>query len=104
MTKKKIYTPFQLVSAVFMILALLWLTISLPFVYDNQQQQSERNQIVNQDSSSDNSEETNPFGNTTEEKNPNSNSFSEEFLHDHHVHDHYFPEKTSLPHALYHNQ
>ena len=91
MTSRKIYTAFQLASAVFMIVTLLWLTISLPFVYDNQQQ-SERNQIVNQDSSSDNSEESsNPFGNSTEEKNPNSsNSLSEEFLHDHHIHDHYF--------------
>ena len=92
MSNRKIYTPFQLASAVFMILALLWLTISLPFVYDAQQQ-VEKNQIVNQNSSSgENSEEgSNPFGNTTEEKNPNSgNSLSEEFLHDHHTHDHYF--------------
>ena len=91
MTKRKIYTPFQLASAVFMILALLWLTISLPFVYDNQTQ-LEENQLVNQTSSSaeNNEEASNPFGNTTEEKNPNSsNSFSEEFLHDYHEHDHY---------------
>ena len=92
MTHRKIYTPFQLASAVFMILALLWLTISLPFVYENQQQ-LEKDQIATQDSSSsENTEESsNPFGNTTEEKNPSSsNSFSEEFLHDHHIHDHYF--------------
>jgi hypothetical protein len=92
MSKRKIYTPFQLASAVFMILALLWLTISLPFVYDNQQEQTEKNKIVNNASSAENNEEaSNPFGNTTEEKNPNSsNSFSEEFLHDYHEHDHYF--------------
>jgi|SRR5687768_2832241 len=92
MSDRKIYTPFQLASAVFMILALLWLTISLPFVYEKQQQ-LEKDQIANHDSSSgENTEESsNPFGNTTEEKNPNSsNSFSEEFLHDHHIHDHYF--------------
>ena len=90
MTKRKLYTPFQLASSGFMILALLWLTISLPFVFESQQQ-SQSNQIVNQDSSENSEESTNPFGNTTEEKNPNSsNSFSEEFLHDHHIHDHYF--------------
>ena len=73
-----------------MLLAVLWLTVSLPFVYESQQQ-SERNQIANQDSSENSEESSNPFGNTTEEKNPNSsNSFSEEFLHDHHINDHYF--------------
>lgn len=34
-------------------------------------------------------EAANPFGNTTEEKNPNSSSFSEEYLHDHHHSDHF---------------
>jgi hypothetical protein len=89
---RKIYTSFQLSSAVFMIMALLWLTVSLPFVYDNQQKQSERDKIENASSSAENNEEsTNPFGNTTEEKNPNSsNSLSEEFLHDHYSHDHFF--------------
>ena len=89
---RKIYTSFQLSSAVFMIMALLWLTVSLPFVYDNQQKQSERDKIENASSSPENNEDsTNPFGNTTEEKNPNnSNSLSEEFLHHHFIHDHFF--------------
>jgi hypothetical protein len=90
---RKIYTSFQLSSAVFMIMALLWLTVSLPFVYDNQQKQSERDKIENASSSAENNEDSsNPFGNTTEEKNPNSsNSLSEEYLHDHYSHDHFFP-------------
>ena len=34
-------------------------------------------------------EAANPFGNTTEEKAPTSgSSFSEEYLHDHHIADH----------------
>jgi hypothetical protein len=52
--KRKIYTNFQLASAVFMIMALLWLTVSLPFVYDNQQKQSERDKIENTSSSAEN--------------------------------------------------
>ena len=89
--KRKTYTIFQLASAIFMILALLWLTISLPFVYNNQQKQSERDKIENTTSAAQNNDDSiNPFGNTTEEKNPNSsNSLSEEFLHHHFIHDHF---------------
>lgn len=90
--KQKTYTIFQLSSAVFMIVALLWLTVSLPFVYDNQQKQSQIDKIENTSSSAENNEDSsNPFGNATEEKNPNSsNSLSEEFLHHHYSHDHFF--------------
>ena len=92
---QKTYSFFQLASAVFMILALLWLTISTPFVYDSQQNQSSLKGKITIATNSlvDNSEEessTNPFGNTTEEKNPNSSSLSEEYLHDHYIHDHFF--------------
>ena len=91
---QRTYNVFQLASAVFMILALLWLTISTPFVYASQQKQSQKEKIaITQNSSADTNEEessTNPFGNTTEEKNSNSTSLSEEYLHDHYVHDHFF--------------
>jgi hypothetical protein len=92
--RKKPYNIFQPGSAVFMILALLWLTVSTPFVYASEQKQAVQNKTFNTQSSPiDANEEdcTNPFGNTTEEKNPNSgNSFSEEYLHDQHIHDHFF--------------
>lgn len=92
---QKTYNVFQLASAVFMILALLWLTVSTPFVYANQQQQSQKERIASVENSlADTNEEessSNPFGNTTEEKNPNSTSLSEEYLHDHYIHDHFFP-------------
>jgi hypothetical protein len=89
-TKRK-YSLVQQGSAIFMILALLWLTVSIPFVYENQQQQALHNQMANPDSPlSGNEEETNPFSNTTEEKTPSSTSFSEEYLHDHHIEDHFF--------------
>src|SRR5688572_24489394 len=90
--RKKPYNLIQLASAVFMILALLWLTISTPFVYANAQKQSAL-KIGIQSSLADTNEEesANPFGNTTEEKNPNSsNSLSEEYLHDQHLNDHFF--------------
>ncbi|MGZ8509189.1 MAG: hypothetical protein ACXWWA_02385 [Chitinophagaceae bacterium] len=83
---RKIYNPFHLLSAVFMILALLWLTISVPFVYASQQEFAKLAKMENSGSPlTGNEEETaNPFGNTTEEKSPSSSSFSEEFLHDQH--------------------
>ncbi len=94
----KPYNPLQLISAVFMILALLWLTISIPFVYDSQQKQTEQQGKINTQSplsESSEEEDSSPFGNTTEEKNPNSiNSSSEEYLHDHHS-DEYFLSASS---------
>lgn len=60
-----------------MIVALLWLTISTPFVYEAQKIQKEI-QKHSQGSSSD----TNPFANTTEEKNESSVNTLSEYLHD----------------------
>ena len=83
---KKTYNLFQLASAVLMILALMWLTISAPFVYESQQQIAKYSKSSSAPMAFDMSEdETNPFGNNTEEKAPGSiNSFSEEYLHNHH--------------------
>ena len=97
---RKTYNIGQSLSAIFLILALLWLTVSLPFVYENQQQLAKYSKSINDNSShSCNEEETsNPFGNTTEEKAPSSNtSVSEEYLHDHHV-DEYFGSIASRNH------
>jgi len=84
---QKTYSVFQLASAIFMILALLWLTISTPFVYASQQEIAKQGKIKNAGNPLTGNEEetTNPFGNTTEEKNQSSTSFSEEYLHDHHT-------------------
>lgn len=94
--KRKIYSVFQQVSAILMILALLWLTVSTPFVFASQQKLASQDKIEkNQLPLSGNEEESsNPFSSTTEEKNPTSTSFSEEYLHDHHVADHFFPIAT----------
>ena len=86
------YSFFNRVSAIMMIVALLWLTISAPFVFEHQQK------MAKESSSSfanfpipGNEEEANPFSGSTEEKAPKSlNTFSEEYLHDHHYSEYLF--------------
>jgi len=65
------------ISSVFMITALLWLTVSVPFVFASQQAQQK--EIQKQPRSSD---DKNPFSTTTEEKNESSVSTLSEYLHD----------------------
>lgn len=89
--KKSIYSISEKLSAVFMIVALLWLTVSAPFVLSAQQQLVKQGQSqTSQSPANDADDDTNPFGNNTEEKAPSSSSFSEEFLHDNHSTDHFF--------------
>lgn len=76
------------VSSLFMVLTLLWLTISTPFVVSFQDEMA-RQGITANDSSlpSDEEDTSNPFGNNTEEKPASgaSVSLSEEYhLHDSH--------------------
>ncbi len=83
-----------------MILALVWLTISTPFVFASQQELVKQGKIANtQSADTSNEEETaKPPVNNTEEKVPNSgNSLSEEYLHDHHI-AHYFIPQVLLHH------
>lgn len=90
-SNKKKYNKVQLASALLMIAALLWLTISAPFVNAAQQELAKQDKISNTNNPITGSEDdaTNPFGNNTEEKAPG-NSFSEEYIHDHHSGVHYF--------------
>jgi hypothetical protein len=81
----------RFVSCIFLMLALAWLTVSLPIVY-YAQQVSELAQMHNGDASSKNSDDKseNPFANTTEEKTSNSgSSLSEEYLHEAHASEQY---------------
>lgn len=82
------------ISVIFMMVALLWLTISLPFLYAAQQELKKQGLTVTSESpvSENDEDSTNPFGNSTEEKVPGNNntSFSEEYLHDHYIADHFF--------------
>jgi hypothetical protein len=73
-----------------MILALLWLTISLPFVVNNQQSSKQDSTPIAQSMPDNAEEETgNPLGNNTEEKAPSSTSLSEEYLHEMHIADYF---------------
>ena len=90
--KEKQYNISRIASALFMIAALAWLTVSAPFVYAAQQQALKFHNVLKSDISIGGNEEEfpNPLSNTPEEKKPGSNnSFAEEFLHDHHS-DEYF--------------
>ena len=92
-TGKKIYSIFQIGSAVLMILLLMWLTVSTPFVYASQQElaKSSKSSPVQSPMPDSEEESANPFGNSTEEKTPkNISSVSEEFLHDQHKTDYLF--------------
>jgi hypothetical protein len=60
-----------------MIAALVWLTVSTPFVYDAQQLL--KKEIQKQSKQTNN---TNPFSNTTEEKNESSVNTLSEYLHE----------------------
>lgn len=86
------YSAFHSVSAIFMMLALLWLTISMPFVDAGQQELAKQGQgaTTGLAQSANDEESSNCFGNTTEEKAPSGNSSaSEEYLHDNHAHDYF---------------
>ncbi|HEX7903040.1 MAG TPA: hypothetical protein VF487_04095 [Chitinophagaceae bacterium] len=92
MKHKRTYSILQRTSAVFLILALLWLTVSIPFVYENQLKHAQQDKIENSSTplTGDDEETSNPFGNTTEEKAPSTSTVSEEYLHDHHHTDYFF--------------
>ena len=59
-----------------MMMALTWLTVSTPFVYEAQKIQKEIQKQTNQ------TDDNNPFSNTTEEKNESSVNTLSEYLHD----------------------
>jgi hypothetical protein len=90
MTRKhKTYSILKMASAVFFIAALLWLTVSVPFVYKAQQDQAQSSAKEKADNPFAGSEEEAPLG-STEEKAPGTNTLSEEYLHDHHKQEYFF--------------
>ncbi|MFI5128821.1 MAG: hypothetical protein ACHQFX_02470 [Chitinophagales bacterium] len=88
---RKKYNKVELASALLMIAALLWLTISAPFINAAQQELAKLNKISNTNNplAGSGEETANPFGSNTEEKAPGG-SFSEEYIHDHHISDQFF--------------
>jgi hypothetical protein len=61
-----------------MVAALVWLTVSTPFVYNAQQSLKKEAQKESRQSG----DNTNPFSNTTEEKNESSVNTLSEYLHE----------------------
>lgn len=81
---KPTYCFFHKASAVFMILALVWLTVSTPFVCAFKQEMAKMAKMDNTLHAGLAMEEdnSNPLGNNTEEKTPSSpTSFTEEYIH-----------------------
>ena len=73
----------SVISSLFMIIALLWLTVSTPFVFASQQaQQKEIQKQAGTDKT--------PLSTTTEEKNESSVSTLSEYLHDLNSMSHHF--------------
>jgi len=75
----------RVISGVFMIIALSWLTVSTPFVFAAQQCQQKEIQ-----KQAGNCEDKNPFSTTTEERNESSISTLSEYLHDLNSVNHHF--------------
>lgn len=72
-----IHSLRKVLSAIFLVLLLGWLTISLPFVYNAQQHAMETAQSNGEDGPTSN-KNLNPLSNTTEEKTPDQ---VQEYLH-----------------------
>lgn len=78
---KQIYSLSNVLAAVLMILTLLWLTVSVPYVAASEQQQDEYARAGHTSDDMPDAGDSSPFGNTTEEKTETGfNSFSE-YLH-----------------------
>ena len=65
-----------------MMAALLWLTISTPFVYSAQKQLITQERQSSGTGSQQDEESANPLATTTEEKTPNNGNSLSEFLHE----------------------
>src|SRR5678815_3389215 len=76
MKRGYIFSTVHIYSSLFMIMTLFWLTVSTPFVYTAQKVQKEIQKQTTQ------TDDNNPFSNTTEEKNESSANTLSEYLHD----------------------
>jgi hypothetical protein len=80
--RKNIFSLGHKISSIIMLLALAWLTVSLPFVYEDQLQRNDISVSYPVESPEDDS---NPLAGTTEEKTPNGFNSLSEYLHDIHL-------------------
>jgi len=99
---RKTYNFFQKATSIFLMLTLLWLTVSTPFIIKTQQELTKQQKSLSVEIPLPDGEDNNTdsSGNNIEEKVPNSaNSLSEEFLHEHHSTQDYIS-KTSRNYSL----
>ena len=101
--RKAIFKLENKVAATFMVIALLWLTVSIPFVNAAQQQQKAyaSNILADEETPCDDSNTTNPFGNTTEEKAESGSGTLSEYLHN--IHELVHPAGLSHQHNASHD-
>ena len=84
------YSIFQKANSIFLILTLIWLTGSTPFIISAQQELAKQQKMLTvdlptSDSAEDGADVDNNNSNNIEEKVPSTGfNFSEEFLHEHH--------------------
>ncbi len=78
--RNQTYTKQHVLSSIFMLLALAWLTVCLPYVNENQQ--AAKVQTENTGTETEDSNSENPLNNTTEEKTEGGTSLLSEYLHD----------------------
>ncbi len=76
-------------SCLVMIVTLLWLTVSTPFVY-NYQQQVKKEAVQKQQSTDKSDDTSNPLSTTNEEKSESGINTLSEYLHDVHILEHYY--------------
>ena len=102
--KKQIYTTKHILSSVFMLLALAWLTVCLPYVNEDQQQL--KNLVTYIGDEAPGTDGSNLLANTNEEKTESGTSLLSEYLHDPYQAEHNFITLTSYykchPSGLYH--
>ena len=95
---RKTYTFFQKASSVFLMLSLLWLTVSAPFIITAQLELAKQQKMlsINCCETGTGDETTDCGSNNIEEKVPSS-TLSEEYIHEYHIM-HCFVNEVSLYH------
>src|SRR5947207_3413065 len=99
--KRQIFSAAHKLTAVLMVIALLWLTVSTPFVNAAKQQQQTYANNLATDEETPSSDNNNPFGNTTEEKAESGSSNISEYLHQ--VHELVHPSRSLHKHCSSHD-
>jgi len=80
-TGKQTYDLSHVLAAVLMIITLLWLTISAPYVAAAEEQRDGYILANNVEDNLPDTEDSSPFGNTTEEKTESGSNTLSEYLH-----------------------